>query len=168
LAAKLPKKFLSHNKAYAFRRAATAGMFLESLQIIAVVESNFLASRNVAQGLDPDAALLAFGLAIGSATMIDTARGVPDKIAIEVKLVVQREDAPVLALATADRFGLGYFFAEIFEDVCAARQISIGKYTLAMNRGRADEDMIAHFQSLPRIDDCAKKKKRPGWIVANG
>jgi hypothetical protein len=85
----LRKKLLRHNEFKALRRAAMARMLPVVLQIVAVIERQFLARANVAPGLDPDPAALPHRFAIGRATMIDMARRVPLKITVQIKIPVQ-------------------------------------------------------------------------------
>jgi hypothetical protein len=110
------------------------GMFLVSLQIIAVIERNFLTRLDVAQSRDPNPPLLAFRLAIGGATMIDITRGIPFEIPVQVKFPVQRKDAPVLPLAAPGGFRLGYFLAEILDDARATVDNCFRENALAVDR----------------------------------
>jgi hypothetical protein len=129
----LAKKFPGQNKTHAFRRAAVAGMFLVSFPIVAVVESDFLAGQNVAQGCDPNPPLKALRLAIGGATMIDKPCGVPVEIPVQIKLVVERKDEPVLPLTAPCGFLLGDFLAQILDDALTPAQNCFRENTQSMN-----------------------------------
>ena len=125
--------------------------------------------------------VLAFRLAIGRAAMIDTPRRIPFEIPVQVKFLIQREDAPVLQFATPSGFRLGDFFADIFDDARARRQVDGGEKSLAVNRGRADAEGVVHDRGsmiAPRnrmaplwLSRMARKKGRStiiwkGWLAA--
>jgi len=121
-----------------------AGVLLVILQIVAVVERDFLPGRDVAHGGDPDPAGVEYRLAIGRATMIDIPRGIPLEVAVQVEFLVQAKNVPILRFATAGRLRLGNFFAQIFQHPGSGEKSGLGKNALAMNPGRPDADAVIH------------------------
>jgi hypothetical protein len=144
LAANLFKKFFRYNEPDAVRRAATARVLAVIFQIVTVIEGDFLARIDVAQGANPNPAPDKFRHAIGRTAMIDTAGDVPLKIAVEIELVVEREDAPVLQFATAGRFLLGDFLAHIFNHLVAGVDVGRGEHAFTVNPGRVRFDAFVH------------------------
>jgi hypothetical protein len=136
------EQFLRHNVANTIRRAAATGMFFEIGQVVAVIESNFLAGLNVSQRHNPHAALLADRFAIGRATVIEEARRIPFDVSIQIKLVIEAENKPVLRFATPDRFRLADALADVFDDARAFRNEPRGNPALAMNRRRTDSYFV--------------------------
>src|ERR1051325_11783814 len=139
------EQFLSHHVADALPRAATARVLAKTFQIVAVVEAQLLARRNVAARHDPDAAVDQRGIAVRYTTVVDEPRGIPADGAVEVMLIIERKDAGVVPLTTRERFRLGDLRAGVFDYAHAGRQVRRGKHSQAVDRGRQDFDGgIAH------------------------
>ena len=66
------------------------------LQVVAVIEGQFLPGPDATPRHNPDAPAIRFRLAIRIATVIQESRRVPRHIAIEVVSVVQRENVFVV------------------------------------------------------------------------
>ena len=110
------EKHLRHDISRALRSPAVAGMFLIIHQVVSVIERDLLAGLDVAQGRDPNAALLANRLAVGRATVIEKTRRIPCYISVQVEFLVETENEPVLRLAAAQGFRLGDAFPGVFND----------------------------------------------------
>ena len=118
----LAEKLLRQDITRAVRRAATARMLAEILQVVAVVEGQFLADRDVAAGDDPDAALDQFRVAVGRATVVEKARRIGFHLTVEIKFLVEMEEAVVAGAAAAEGFTLGNPLAPILDDPRARRR----------------------------------------------
>ncbi len=96
-------------------------MVLPAFEVEAVVEAEFFAFGDEAEGDDPDAAAGDDGFAVGFAGVVDEAGGIPVEIAVEVVFFVEDEevDGGVAGfagfveegVAAAVAFGFGDFFA---------------------------------------------------------
>ena len=91
-------------------------MIFVILQIVTVIERDFLAGFDVTNRHDPDHVAKKFRFAIRRATVVDVFGRIPIDIAIEIKLIIERENVMILILAAFQRFRLGNFFADIFDD----------------------------------------------------
>src|SRR5260221_3780260 len=100
------EEFLGHNIAHTLAGAAVARMLPVRLQIVSVIEGDFLTRLNVSFGHHPDASLSQFGLAIGRAMMIDEPSQVPIHAAIQIALALQSEDVLVNPLTSFQGFAL--------------------------------------------------------------
>ena len=67
-------------------------MILETIDIEAIVEGQFLAFVDVPQGVDENAPALDPGLAVGGTGVVDQPSGVPWHVAIQIVVLGKRED----------------------------------------------------------------------------
>src|SRR3954454_9119146 len=108
-------------------------MFLVIVEIITVVERDLFSCLNFTNSHHPNAVFLQQRFTVRFAAVIQKSRGVPLYIAVEVMLIIQRENILVVPLTTLKRFTLRNFLANILDDSRARRNWSARKPTESMN-----------------------------------
>src|SRR5690242_19632597 len=101
------------------RGAVVAAILAIIFQVVAVIEGDFFARLNPANGGEPDFVVDWLGFAVGRAAVIDPASRVPIDVAVDMGLRAESEDEMVALFATAERFGSANFFADVLEDASA-------------------------------------------------
>ena len=71
--------------------------------------------------------------AIGRATMVNVARGIPIHVAVQILAIVQREYIVVTRLASPHGFLFGDLFTQVLDDAAARTDVSPGKSAQAVN-----------------------------------
>jgi len=127
------KVLFRHNIADAPIGTATAWMIFEVLQIIAVVERQFLARLDVPQSGDPDAVFVEFGFAVRLAAVVDEARRIPLHAAVNVPLLVDVEDKVVVFLAPLRGLGFVNPLPDVFDNTRSGWDIALCVSARAMN-----------------------------------
>ena len=79
-------------------------MLPEVGQVVAVVEGQLLARRDVAPGHDPYPSFDQLSIAIRRAAVIEEAGGIPGNSPVEVPMLVQMEEALIPRLAAIEGF----------------------------------------------------------------
>jgi hypothetical protein len=136
------EELFGHDVADAIRRPAATRVLFVVLQVVAVIERQFLAGLDAAQRHDPDAPGVKLGLAVRRATVVDEPRRIPSRVAIEIVLLVQREDTFVVLPATPQRLALGDFVAGVFDDARAGSDVAPRKPANAVDMRRLEDDQI--------------------------
>src|SRR5260221_1835033 len=149
------EEFLGHNIAHTLAGAATTWMLPVRLQIVCIVEGDFLACSNVSFGHHPDASLSQFGLAIGRAMMVDEPSQVTFHAAIQIALAVQSEDVLVISLTSFQGFALRDRVSHIFNDSRSCGDVAPGKQTLTVNRR-----VLRNHQVILRLNISARAHQR--------
>lgn len=134
------EKFLGHDESHAIRGATVARMVAVIHQVVAIVEAQFLAGRNVAPGDDPDMVAVLFRLTIGRATVIDESCRIPWHVAVQVHLFVERKNVRVARDATFERLVFGNPLTDVLDDARALRD------GLPRESARAMNPRVADFQ----------------------
>ncbi len=81
---------------------------------------------------------------LASQLWLRKAGGIPINIAIEIELVVEGEDERVVQFAAEQRFLLGDFFADVFDNARARRNGGAGKTAPAVHGGSCNVEEIRH------------------------
>src|SRR5438477_11745639 len=102
-----------------------AWMLLVIVQIITVVERNLFPCPDFTNGHHPNAAFFQQRLAIRLATVIQKSRRIPAYVAVEVLLVIQRENVVVVALTTLKRLAIRDFLTNILNNTLGGRMIQL-------------------------------------------
>lgn len=108
--------FFGQDEPGAFRCAAAANVILKIFQVVAVIEGQFLARGDRAQGVDENPSFVPFRLAIWRATVVDEPGWIPSDVAVQILLGINGEDVGVIRFATPLRFRLADIIADIFDD----------------------------------------------------
>ena len=127
------EKLLPDDISDAFGCAARARIISIILQVVTVIESEFLAGRDVAQGDEPDPPVTDLSLAIGSARMIDQARRIPWDVAVEILGLAKRKYVLVTRGTAPDGFAFINSFPNVFEDAGAGRNVMSCEHPEAVN-----------------------------------
>ena len=120
--------------------AAVAGILAIIFQVVAVIEGDFFARLNPANGDEPDFFVGQLGFAVGGAAVIDPASRVPIDVAVDMGVRAESEDEVVALFATAERFGSADFFADVFEDASAWQDGGAGESADAVDGRRLEFD----------------------------
>src|SRR5205823_4068961 len=88
---------------------------------------------DVPAGNNPDLPVLAHCVAIGSATVVEQPRGIPDDVTVEVLMLVQAEDVPISFHAALERFRFAYLLANVFDDLASLKDRLLCKPADSMN-----------------------------------
>src|SRR5437867_205941 len=95
------REFRRDDVARTIRGTAMAWVLPKIVEVVAVVEGDFLARADIAVGNDPDAAVDQLGIAIRRATVVQEARRIPVHAAVKVEVVVEEENKLVVPAKAA-------------------------------------------------------------------
>src|SRR5688572_18802693 len=101
------KKFFSDHISGTCGGSTTAGEIHEVFEAVPVVKGQFLSARYWLDREYPDSVVLVqIGFAIGFATVVNQARGIPTDFAVQIRGPVHREEIAVLFQAQLSRLVL--------------------------------------------------------------
>jgi len=130
----------SINRSAATFRAAVATFGIR-MQCLFVVDGNFFAGMNVAQGEEQHVTVQIFHEGVRLATMINVVCAVAAAGAVQTPTAADVADAQDSAVATALRsFEIRDAFARVLRDLFSARKKLGGKATSAINARRFDRE----------------------------
>ena len=125
-------------------------MFPVILQVVVIVEGDFLYGADVAQGHNPDASVNCASLGVGCAGMVQKSRRIPIHISIQIKLFIKAEDAGVFELALPERLLFVYFSAQIFQDAGSGRDGRARKSAHSVDRRVFEANKSFNLHSCER------------------
>jgi hypothetical protein len=136
----------SQHRPFAFLSPAATGVFRFELirqRLIAhepIVEGQLFTTPNLPTGVDEDASIHLHGFAIGSARMVDPARGITTVQSINYPRVVDVKVKRVLGVAwvvwvATLRLSHGDDFAHVLNDPLACGHVAQGKHAFAVDAG---------------------------------
>ena len=118
-----------------------AGVLLEVIQTVAVVEGQFLPGLYFPERDDPNPTLLQQRFAVGAATVVQPPRRIPAQVPVEIVDLVEFEDVGIAQITLDGGFGFGNLSAKIFEDPRSGWNAAQSGGACAVDGGFAKNDL---------------------------